>query len=144
VAHAATIPPRRTAPTRRGRHRPRPPLAGPEGYGAARTHPAGTGHPGGQADRAQKHPPKRTLSDQPPGDLQKLDRAVSYEESWGLHTAADIHYGRARHVRAARADVLTTAYTAHPERFVRQPPAPPQLPAASWINRPSQKEAAAQ
>jgi hypothetical protein len=25
---------------------------------------------------------KRTLSDQPPGDLQELDRAVSYEESW--------------------------------------------------------------
>jgi putative transposase len=62
----------------------------------------------------------------------------------GLHTAADIHHGRAHDVRAARADVLTTAYTAHPGRFVRQPPAPPQLPAASWINRPSQKEAAAQ
>ena len=58
----------------------------------------------------------------------------------GLHTAADIHYGRAQAVQAARADVLTAAYTAHPERFVRQPPAPPQLPAASWINPPGQKE----
>ena len=36
VAHAATIPPRRTAPTRRGRRPPAVgPLAGPEAYGAA-------------------------------------------------------------------------------------------------------------
>ena len=62
----------------------------------------------------------------------------------GLHTAADIHYGRAHTVQAARAHVLTTAYIAHPERFVRQPPAPPQLPAASWINRPDQKETGTQ
>jgi putative transposase len=62
----------------------------------------------------------------------------------GLHTAADIHYGRAHTVQAARADVLTAAYAAHPERFVRQPPAPPQLPAASWINPPGQKETDAQ
>jgi putative transposase len=62
----------------------------------------------------------------------------------GLHTAADIHYGRAQAVQAARADVLTAAFAAHPERFVRQPPAPPPLPAASWINRPGQKETHAQ
>jgi putative transposase len=62
----------------------------------------------------------------------------------GLHTAADIHYGRAQAVQAARAGVLTAAYAAHPERFVRQPPAPPPLPAASWINRPGQKETATQ
>jgi putative transposase len=58
----------------------------------------------------------------------------------GLHTAADIHYGRAQAVQATRADVLTAAYAAHPERFVRQPPAPPPLPAVSWINRPDHKE----
>jgi len=62
----------------------------------------------------------------------------------GLHTAADIHYGRAQAVQAARADVLTAACTAHPERFVRQPPAPPPLPAPSWINRPGQKETGTQ
>ena len=62
----------------------------------------------------------------------------------GLHTAADIHDGRARAIQSARANVLTAAYTAHPERFVRRPPAPPPLPAASWINRPIQKEAATQ
>ena len=58
--------------------------------------------------------------------------------------AADIHFGHAQAVQAARAHVLTAAYTAHPERFVRQPPAPPRLPAASWINRPGQKEPDAQ
>jgi putative transposase len=60
----------------------------------------------------------------------------------GLHTAADIHYGRARAVQAARADVLA-ACAAHPERFARLPQ-PPKLPAASWINRPDQKETTAQ
>ena len=49
----------------------------------------------------------------------------------GLHTAADVHYGRAAAVRAGRALVLTAAYRAHPERFVRRPPAPPDLPAGS-------------
>jgi putative transposase len=65
----------------------------------------------------------------------------------GLHTAADVHYGRAEAVREARARVLTTAYLAHPERFVRSPPAPPDLPASTWINPPEnhqQKETAAQ
>ena len=40
----------------------------------------------------------------------------------GLHTAADVHYGRAAAVRAGRAQVLDAAYHAHPERFVRKPP----------------------
>jgi putative transposase len=62
----------------------------------------------------------------------------------GLHTAADVHYGQAAAVRARRADVPTAAYLAHPERFVLKPPAPPELPTASWINPPGKKEAAAQ
>ncbi len=62
----------------------------------------------------------------------------------GLHTAADVHYRRARAVQAARADVLTAAYHARPERFVRKPPAPPKLPGTSWINPPEEKEAATQ
>ena len=37
---------------------------------------------------------------------------------------------------ADRQAVLTAAYAAHPERFVRQPPIPPALPAAVWINAP--------
>jgi putative transposase len=62
----------------------------------------------------------------------------------GLHTAADVHHGRARAVQAARASVLTTAYQNHPERFVRKPPAPPKLPGTSWINPREDKEAATQ
>jgi putative transposase len=58
----------------------------------------------------------------------------------GLHTPADIHYGRAPAMRAARANVLAAAYTAHPERFVRQIPQPPKLPVASWINRPEKED----
>jgi putative transposase len=54
----------------------------------------------------------------------------------GLHTPADIHYGRAGAVQDTRAGVLATAYASHPERFVSRPPAPPKLPAAAWINRP--------
>jgi hypothetical protein len=33
--------------------------------------------------------------------------------------------------------VLTAAYVAHPERFVRQPPRPLALPSEVWINPPS-------
>jgi putative transposase len=66
----------------------------------------------------------------------------------GLHTAADVHHGRAAAVRARRALVLTGAYRTHPERFVRKPPTPPKLPAGSWINppddKPEKKEAATQ
>jgi len=42
----------------------------------------------------------------------------------GLQTAADVHHGRAAAVQAERAQTLTAAYHAHPERFVRKPPAP--------------------
>jgi RHS repeat-associated protein len=58
----------------------------------------------------------------------------------GLHTAADVHYGHARAVQAARARVLDAAYLAHPERFVSKPPAPPGLPGTSWINPPQETE----
>ncbi len=62
----------------------------------------------------------------------------------GLHTAANVHHGRAAAIQARRAHVLDGAYFAHPERFVRKPPAPPELPGTSWINPPTQKEATAQ
>jgi putative transposase len=54
----------------------------------------------------------------------------------GLMTPAAVHEGRAATMRDARQQVLTTAYTAHPERFVRKPPQPPILPHAVWINPP--------
>lgn len=54
----------------------------------------------------------------------------------GLHTPADIHFGRAPQLQLDRARVLEAAYAAHPERFVRQLPLPPALPGPAWINRP--------
>jgi len=58
----------------------------------------------------------------------------------GLHVPADVHYGTAEAVRDKRAGVLTTAFAAHPERFVRKPPEPPALPTGSWINPPNDSE----
>jgi putative transposase len=62
----------------------------------------------------------------------------------GLHTPAEVHYGTATAIRAQRGIVLTAAYHAHPDRFVRKPPQPPALPTSSWINPPDQKDATAQ
>jgi putative transposase len=56
----------------------------------------------------------------------------------GYHTPADVHYRRAEQVRAARAEVLAVAHAAHPERFVRKPPSPPELPRPAWINQPEE------
>ncbi len=58
----------------------------------------------------------------------------------GLHTAADIHHGRAPAIQAQRASVLDAACHARPDRFVRKPPAPPKLPGTSWINPPERKK----
>jgi putative transposase len=55
----------------------------------------------------------------------------------GLHTPADVHYGRADTVRAQRQAVLDAAYTHRPERF-RRPPSAPRIPEATWINRPEE------
>ena len=58
----------------------------------------------------------------------------------GLLTPADVHAGRATEITAARAVTLAAAYAAHPERFVRRPPTPPEVPTAVWINPPTTKE----
>lgn len=58
----------------------------------------------------------------------------------GLHTAASVHFGTAEEVRRQRARTLTEAYAAHPNRF-RQPPRPPRLPGAAWINPPVEQTA---
>jgi putative transposase len=55
----------------------------------------------------------------------------------GLMTPAIVHYGRAQQVHAERQRVLDAAYAATPERFVRQPPTPPAIPTATWINQPT-------
>lgn len=58
----------------------------------------------------------------------------------GLLTPADVHAGRATEITAARAVTLDAAYAAHPERFVRRPPTPPDVPTAVWINPPTRQE----
>jgi putative transposase len=60
----------------------------------------------------------------------------------GLMTPAAVHYGRAQELHADRQRVLSAAYAATPERFVRRPPRPPVLPTAAWINKPTTQEAA--
>ncbi len=55
----------------------------------------------------------------------------------GLLPPEVVHAGRAQAAYDARVQVLATAQAAHPERFVRHPPRPPQLPTAAWINPPS-------
>jgi len=62
----------------------------------------------------------------------------------GLHTPADLHYGRAHAIREARGRVLDTAYADRPERFVHKAPEPPKLPGAVWINKPEDKESPTQ
>jgi putative transposase len=61
----------------------------------------------------------------------------------GWLTPAMVHYGQVEAVRTARRQVLTAASAAHPERFVRRPPAPPTIPAAVWINPPAPSRAPA-
>jgi len=60
----------------------------------------------------------------------------------GLMTPAAVHHGQAQSLHAERQRVLTAAYAATPERFVRRPPTPPELPTAVWINKPTTHEAA--
>jgi putative transposase len=55
----------------------------------------------------------------------------------GLMTPAMVHYGQTETIRTQRQQILSAAYAAHPERFVRGQPTPPELPAKVWINRPN-------
>jgi len=55
----------------------------------------------------------------------------------GLLPPKVVHYGQAQAAYDARCQVLAAAHAAHPERFVRQAPRPPQLPTAAWINPPT-------
>ena len=97
----------------------------------------------GQAPAGETASPES--GDNPAADRRPAGaRLRSCLTSVGLHTAADICYGRAAAVQAGRAQVLDAAYHAHPERFVRKPPAPPKLPGTSWINPPQDKETGTQ
>jgi len=54
----------------------------------------------------------------------------------GLLTPADVHFGRAQTILDQRQQVLQAAYLKNPERFVKGPSTPAQLPPAVWINPP--------
>jgi len=62
--------------------------------------------------------------------------AEHYHSNLGLLTPQTVHYGQSQDIFHARAAILSAAYQAHPERFVRHPPRPPKLPQAVWINPP--------
>ena len=62
---------------------------------------------------------------------QKRESADSAESA-----AAMVHHRHAAHILAHRQVVLDAAFRSHPERFVRKPPQPPELPSNVWINRP--------
>lgn len=54
----------------------------------------------------------------------------------GMLTPAMVHFGTVQQVLDARQTTLSTAYLAHPERFVNGPPVPKRPPAVAWINPP--------
>jgi putative transposase len=54
----------------------------------------------------------------------------------GLLTPEMVHYKRTATIIDARQSVLTSAYVAHPERFVHRAPTPPSVPTTVWINPP--------
>ena len=51
-------------------------------------------------------------------------------------TPADVHFGRASEILAARQNVLAAAYEATPERFPRGRPRAAALPEVVYINPP--------
>jgi putative transposase len=55
----------------------------------------------------------------------------------GLLTPVTLHQGKASEVLAKREEVLSRAYEAHPERFVRGRPRAGEAPKAVWINPPA-------
>jgi len=105
----------------------------------------------------------RTLKYRPdfPGSFGSIQDARSFCRSFfpwyntehrhsgiGLLTPESVHYGSAADLIAQRQTILSAAFAAHPERFVRKPPTPPALPSAAWINppknHPAEKEPAVQ
>ena len=90
-----------------------------------------------------------------PGRFDSLDAARAWAQPFfhwynhehhhtglGLMTPAVVHHGLADAVYAHRQRVLQAAYEAHPERFVRGMPIPPELPKEVWINQPSKDDVA--
>jgi putative transposase len=63
-----------------------------------------------------------------------------HHSALALLTPSDVHHGRVRQIIQKRTAVLQTAYSGHPERFVRGRPQHPAPPSAVWINRPQKNE----
>jgi len=59
-----------------------------------------------------------------------------YHSGLNLLTPASVHYGAAPVIQQQRQAVMTTAYQAHPDRFVRGLPLVKGAPAAVYINPP--------
>jgi putative transposase len=59
-----------------------------------------------------------------------------YHSGIAMLTPAMVHYRTATAVLDQRQRALDAAYAAHPERFVKGPPAPKPVPTAVWINPP--------
>ena len=93
----------------------------------------------------------KTMKYQPgyPGRFSSLDEARAWAQSFfhwynhehhhtglGLMTPAVVHHALADAVYSHRQRVLQAAYEAHPQRFVRGMPTPPELPKEVWINQP--------
>lgn len=58
---------------------------------------------------------------------------ISYLTPWEFHS------GKGKNVIDQRKKVLEDAFKKHPERFVKKPPVPIQLPEAVWINKPKKE-----
>ena len=58
----------------------------------------------------------------------------------GLMTPAAVHHGHAEQLHAARAARLDAAFARNPERFIRKPPIPTELPDTAWINKPADRK----
>jgi len=60
----------------------------------------------------------------------------------GLMTPWQVHSGQAHVIQECRQKILAAVYAKNPQRFVKKPPQPPELPDAAWINPPEKKNAA--
>ena len=72
-------------------------------------------------------------------DLFGWYNADHYHSGIGLLTPESVHYGRAATIVEGRKQVLLDFFGAHPERFVKGTPKPPEIPSAAWINPPTTK-----
>ena len=61
-----------------------------------------------------------------------------YHTGLNLLTPASVHHGQASGIQQQRQQVLTTAFVAHPERFVKAKPVVAEPPQAVWINPPKE------